>query len=275
MGLDHLVVAVDESEASREAVRAALGWAGRSGARVTVFHVAAVRAVPAMVGDMEPFREPGDSLAGIERWLDAEMARHPGARPPQLVGGLGLPSVEIPRFAEEQAASLVVLGRKQRSQAIRLVGGDTADAVARRSRVPCLFVPGPLGVPRWLLVALDGTDRGRTVLGAAQTFAAALGAEVAAVTVEPIREDEPPELASTVRAGRTLKLERELQNGPATLRTRRGDIVQEILSDVKESLPDVLVVGFHRGGPPAVIEAGSVARRLAHLAPCAVLTIPL
>jgi nucleotide-binding universal stress UspA family protein len=35
------------------------------------------------------------------------------------------------------------------------------------------------------------------------------------------------------------------------------------------------VIGCHRGGPPGILEAGSTARRLAHTAPCAVLTIPL
>ena len=38
---------------------------------------------------------------------------------------------------------------------------------------------------------------------------------------------------------------------------------------------DVLVVGYHRGGPPGIIEGGSVARRLAHMVPGALMTVPL
>ena len=53
----------------------------------------------------------------------------------------GLPGIEIGRFAEHVRADLLVLGRKQRSRGQRLLLGDTADAVARRSRIPCLFVP--------------------------------------------------------------------------------------------------------------------------------------
>jgi nucleotide-binding universal stress UspA family protein len=44
---------------------------------------------------------------------------------------------------------------------------------------------------------------------------------------------------------------------------------------VQETGADVLAIGYHRGGPPGVLEAGSTARRLAHVAPCAVLTLPL
>jgi len=37
----------------------------------------------------------------------------------------------------------------------------------------------------------------------------------------------------------------------------------------------VIIIGYRRGGPPGLIEAGSVARQVAHHAPCAVLTVPL
>jgi nucleotide-binding universal stress UspA family protein len=55
----------------------------------------------------------------------------------------------------------------------------------------------------------------------------------------------------------------------------RGPIVGSLIQEVTTFRADVLVVGNHRGGPAGVIEGGSTARRLAHEAPCAVLTIPL
>jgi nucleotide-binding universal stress UspA family protein len=60
-----------------------------------------------------------------------------------------------------------------------------------------------------------------------------------------------------------------------SIAVRRGEIVPEILAAVNEVDADLLVIGYHRGGPPGVLEAGSTARHLAHTAPCAVLTIPL
>jgi nucleotide-binding universal stress UspA family protein len=56
---------------------------------------------------------------------------------------------------------------------------------------------------------------------------------------------------------------------------RGGDTVDSIVAQVKRSGADVLVVGFHRGGPAEAVEGGSVARRLVHVAPCAVMTVPL
>jgi nucleotide-binding universal stress UspA family protein len=56
---------------------------------------------------------------------------------------------------------------------------------------------------------------------------------------------------------------------------RRGNVVEQILATVDQRRPDVLVIGCHRGGPPGIIDAGSTARRLAHTAPCAILTVPL
>jgi nucleotide-binding universal stress UspA family protein len=61
----------------------------------------------------------------------------------------------------------------------------------------------------------------------------------------------------------------------SSISIRRGEIVREILLTVGELEADLLVIGYHRGGPPGVLEAGSTARHLAHTAPCAVLTIPL
>jgi hypothetical protein len=86
---------------------------------------------------------------------------------------MGVAGIEIARFADEASADLLVLGRKQRSTAARLLVGDTADAVARRSRVPCLFVPAVLGVPTTVLVALDGSARGLAVLSATRSIALA------------------------------------------------------------------------------------------------------
>ncbi|HEU5303564.1 MAG TPA: universal stress protein [Gemmatimonadales bacterium] len=184
--------------------------------------------------------------------------------------------------AERLAADLLVLGRKHHSPRSRLLLGDTADAVARRSRFPCLFVPPAVGDLRSLLVALDGSDRGMVVLQEACGFAREVGAEVQVVTVEHGSADEPWHLAATFPVARSSALQARVlaafrrQEIPAVaVSIRRGEIVEAVLAEQRETDSDVLVVGYHRGGPPGVLEAGSTARRLAHAAPCAVLTVPL
>ena len=51
--------------------------------------------------------------------------------------------------------------------------------------------------------------------------------------------------------------------------------MDQILAAVDDHDADALVIGYHRGGPPGLLEAGSTARRLAHTAHCPVLSIPL
>lgn len=275
MQLRHILVATDRSDVSRNALRVALTLAHRAGARVTVMTTISARVT---VPD-----ETGSALARLEQWMDPELR---GA-PPEVAVGLGvtfgIPGVEICRFADEHDVDLIVVGRKQRSQATRLLVGDTADAVARRSRTPCLFVPLGVSAPERVLVALDGSRRGLTVLRAACSFAGAVGARLDAVTVEPARPDEPPELAALVPTGRSDALRETIAElaecapaagVPEGLVVRRGPVAETLLVAIEETAADALVLGFHRGGPPGVLEAGSIARRLTHSAACAVLTVP-
>lgn len=267
MRLQHIVAAADETEVSRNAIRTALAWAHRASARLTILSVSSRKALA--TGDGQP-----SAVTTIERWLGHEVAGS-NAAAPRIAEASGVPSIEIARFAEESAADLLVLGRKQRSAVARRLLGDTADAVARRSRVPCLFVPGPDEVPDRLLVALDATERGLTVFYGACRLAEALDVRLDLVTVERALADEPAHLARDVRDGRTENLARALCGAANALRVRRGDVVTEILHEVDARHARVLVIGYHRGGPPGFVEAGSVARQLSHSAPCAVLTIPL
>jgi nucleotide-binding universal stress UspA family protein len=276
--LKHIVVAADETDASRCAITTALRWAARADGRGTIVTVGEPRALPAHAtaggpAARDPDRPP--ALESIQRWLLSELVQEPTWRAPEHVAAIGVPGIEIARFAEEASADLLVLGRKQRSAAARLLVGDTADAAARRSRVPCLFVPAPLGLPTTVLVALDGTARGLAVLRATQGMAQALDAGLELITVEPARADEPLELAGALPDARSANLRRMLNGDGDALRVRRGDVVAEILREVTATEAQVLAVGYHRGGPAGVLDVGSVARRLIHSAPRAVLTIPL
>jgi len=276
--LQHIVVAADETAASREAIRTALRWATPAGARVTIISVSEPGTIPALAGAgafSAPDQPSSPALDSIQRWLLPELAREPAWPVPETAMAVGIPSIEIARFADEASADLLVIGRKQRSAAARLLVGDTADAVARRSRVPCLFVPTPIDVPITILTALDGSTRCLNVLAATRSIANALCASLELVTVEPMRQNEPHELAPSLPTARTVNLRCMLDEEGDALRVRRGEVVTEILHEISATEAQVLAVGYHRGGPPGVLELGSVARRLAHSAPCAVLTIPL
>jgi nucleotide-binding universal stress UspA family protein len=268
-------VATDESDAGRQAVRAGLDLAGRAGAKVTVMRVVSLPATPligAMAGGVEnaELDAAGTALERLQRWLSADVLPAGDDLPVALGIAFGVPGIEICRFAEQRDADLLVLGRKQRSPLARLLLGDTADAVVRRSRVPCLFVqPGSRPI-REILVALDGTERGMRVLAGARAVADAVRAHARVVTVE---EEEPSEaLAPAPPRARSLELERRVEG---SVGIRRGPIVKEILAEVVERAPDMLAIGYHLGGPPGIIEGSSIARQLIHTAPVSVLAIPL
>jgi nucleotide-binding universal stress UspA family protein len=289
MLLQHIVAAADESDAGRQAARTAVELASLCSARVTILRVVAVEAVPRFAGVAEGTgmiagpMSPDDcpEVDRLRRWLEADVLNGE-TEWVELGVAYGIPGIEICRFAEDRKADLVVLGRKRHSQMVRLLLGDTADAVARRSRFPCLFVPPGSGNPQKVLVTLDGSDRGISVLNQACDFARCTGADIQVVTVERQPADDPVSVIPSIPGARSSLLQvrvREVltrEGLPDTpLAIRQGDIVEQILRVARETESDMIVVGYHRGGPPGILEAGSTARRLAHAAPCAVLTIPL
>ncbi|HET7468634.1 MAG TPA: universal stress protein [Gemmatimonadales bacterium] len=283
MTLQRIVVAADESDAGRWAVRAALDLAAGTGAEVALLRTVGVLSRPALAGARgvaiadEPLATEVE-VERLSRWLAPELAGANAGVKVSLAITCGVPSIEICRYAEEMRADLVVLGRKLRSAKTRLLIGDTGDAVARRSSVPCLFVPPGSGSMRRILAALDGTDWGLTVMVTAHRMAAAAGAELRTVTVEPPASGESgapaPPLARTALLQQRVRGMLGRDPG-ARLSVRRGATVEQVLAAIDEAGADTLAVGYHRGGPSGIIEAGSTGRRLLHAAPGAVLTIPL
>jgi nucleotide-binding universal stress UspA family protein len=287
MDLRHILAGADETSAGRDAVACAIALAKRASARVTVLRAVMTTSLPARAGATTtggwPTSEADASeIVRLQRWLAADVLALDDTPPVSFDVGFGVPGIEICRYAEQGAVDLIVIGRKNRSQTARLLVGDTADAVARRSRLPCLFVPHRDGDIRRLLVALDGTERGMAVLRQACDFARSIGATLRILTVERAPADEPVYLASSVPVARTASLEvkaRELvkESGLSldAFQVSRGEVVSCVLAALEEGGTEALVIGCHRGGPPGILEAGSNSRRLLHTAPCAVMTIPL
>lgn len=279
MHLHHVLAAADESDEGRTAIRAASTLAAQTGAHVSFLTV------------VEGNAEDGNALRILRAAAERQLCRLAPRPEADFAVACGLPSVEITRFSERHAVDLVVAGRKLRPQHQRLLMGDTTDALVRRSRIPCLLVRrGYSGFLR-TLAALDGTERGLTVLQAALELVRLAGGQLRAITVESAADEreDPPWIPS----GRTELLSHNVAElwrasglspepwdassggGRSPLMIQRGLIVEKILAEVARSGADVLALGCHRGGPAGIVEGGSVSRRLLHLAPCAVVTVPL
>jgi nucleotide-binding universal stress UspA family protein len=285
MNLQHILAAADDSEAGRQAVRCAIDLAGRAQARVSVMRALPVGAMAVAAGTTDGYDFAGaeiesPAIQDLRRWIGSAVRAQCEPPPVELSIVSGVPGIVIGRLAELREADLLVLGRKQRSQLARVLLGDTADLVARQSRIPCLFVPANTGPLRRMLVAVDGSEQGMAVLIEACSFARAIGTTLRVLTVEAGQADQP----SAITAARNGRLDSQVRTvlsrqGMAvavpSVEVRRGAIVQQILATVDAGGLDVLAIGYHRGGLPGVIEAGSTARHLSHAASCAVLTIPL
>jgi len=278
MELRHVVAATDQSAAGHHAVLVAARLAEHAGARLTVLQVRpALAPSGAPPGETTTDAEHQTLLRDLSRSLEAELVRLASHTKPAFTVMSGVPGIEIPRYAEEHGGDLLVLGRERRTQRQRMFLGDTADAVARRSRVPCLFVGVDSDELGPMLVCVDGTERSLEVYQTAMDFSRAAGIGATAVTVEPVWLNEPEHLAATLPASRTLRLNRTLDRGPnpSDLRIRRGHVLSELLAEAVDTGARLMALGYRRGGPPGIVEGGSVARGLLHSALCAVLTVPL
>ena len=143
-----IVVAVDFSDGSREAVARALAMA-KGHSRVTVVHV--VRGVPPGFGSRRlSHRMEAEYHSHLVRdaWrrmretipADAATSRRVHAR---VV--TGDPVTEISRVASETDADLILLGVTARGAIGRLVFGSTAARVIRTAGRPVLAIPQPVG----------------------------------------------------------------------------------------------------------------------------------
>jgi nucleotide-binding universal stress UspA family protein len=277
MELRHVVAATDQSAAGHHAVLVAARLAERAGARLTVLSVRPVSQGAAAPRTALADPEHQTLLRDLSRGLEAELSRQAPKTTPAFTVLSGVPGIEIPRYAEEHAGDLLVLGRQQRTQRQRMFLGDTADAVARRSQVPCLFVGPDSDELGPMLMCLDTTERSLAVFQAGSDFARSAGIPIRTVTVEPVWLNEPEDLAAALPASRTLRLNRTLDRGPITadLQVRRGNVLTELLAEASDTGARLMAFGYRRGGPPGIVEGGSVARGLLHSALCAVLTVPL
>jgi nucleotide-binding universal stress UspA family protein len=271
MELRHVVAATDQSAAGHHAVLVAAVLAEKAGARLTALSVKPVPPVKS------PDLEHHLLLRDLSRGLKPELTRRAPHTAVEFAVQSGVPGIEIPRYAEKHAGDLLVLGHTQRTQRQRMLLGDTADAVARRSLVPCLLVGLDDEMLGPMLVCLDATERSMTVAQVASGFARSVGIPIWAVTVEPAWLDESDVLAAALPTSRTLRLSRTLDREPVItdLRIRRGNVLAQLLAEASGREARLLAFGYHRGGPPGIVEGGSVARGLLHSAKCAVLTVPL
>ena len=183
LSIAQLLVPLDGSRLAESTLPAAMALAGRLRARVTLLHVLE-RHAPATVHGERHLTGTGEA----EAYLHGIAARFAGVG--IVVDIHAHPSPEgdvaasIVAHAAEIGAGLIVLCTHGRGGPRTWLSGSIAQRVVHQAGAPVLLVrPGPDGTgptfaPRTVLVPLDGTPEGETVLPVALALARALDATV-------------------------------------------------------------------------------------------------
>ncbi|MEN8374051.1 MAG: universal stress protein [Gemmatimonadota bacterium] len=184
-----ILLPLDGSPLAETAARPALEIARRCGARVHIVHVA-LDETP-FGWSMLPAEEGArDYLQGIADRIGVSLGREP-LLTTISTGGRGMRrraravAESLVTYAEVERVDLIVMASHRRSAVGRAIVGSVGDLMLRLSPRPVLLVGAE---PRWpeewtstppgVLVALDGSARGESVLAPAADLARGIGARL-------------------------------------------------------------------------------------------------
>ena len=291
-----ILIPVDFTAPSAEALTAGYALAQRFGARVHVLHATTLPPFvdPALAVRLATDRATTtvEALALQEgaRRLEALLAQHPAPVDIEVSHSVqfGAPLEVIQRQAS--AYDLVVLGTHGRTGFDHLFVGSVAERIIRHVDRPVLVARPPMAVSR-ILVPVDFSDCARTAYAYAMMLARRFDAELQLLhvvpslpalesaelmVVQPDRETPLMALSDYARARAFEELDRFLSSvvdgRPHAVDVRMGDPATEIIEAAQIGPTDLIVMGTHGRTEWAWVGVGSVAERVVRQAPCSVLT---
>jgi nucleotide-binding universal stress UspA family protein len=283
-----IIVGVDESERSRDAVALAERLARGSGAELVLVCAYPYDDTPgrgAHTGYREPLRE--DALAALQRAADALPQEHGLER--RAIPDIS-PARAIQDVATNQQASLIVIASSHRGSIGRVLAGTTAERLLHGAPCPVAVAPAgyadaTVGDISTIAVGYDGSAESEAALTGAVTLARSLGARLKVIEVLDVMWMGTPALMQgpgyvTQPDDLEQRAHRHLADKVATL---PGDVAAQPLVLTGEPEPllaeqsehaDLFVVGSRGYGPHRAVLLGSVSGRLARDAACPVIVVP-
>lgn len=283
-----IIVGVDESERSDDAVMLAARLARGSDAELVLVCAYPYDAVPgrgAHTGYREFLRE--DALAALDRAADTlpEAAELQRRAVPDIS-----PARAIQEIATRERASLIVIASSHRGGVGRVLAGTTAERLLHGA--PCAVAVAPAGYAKaadgaigTIAVGFDGSSESEAALAAAVTLARSLGARLQVIEVldvmwmgtpalmqGPGYVTQPDDLEERARrhvADKVAGLPGDVAAQPQVL---TGE-PEPLLAEQSENA-DLFVVGSRGYGPRRAVLLGSVSGRLVRDAACPVLVVP-
>jgi nucleotide-binding universal stress UspA family protein len=176
------------------------------------------------------------------REVQAKTGVQPGDKAVETRGevAVGHPAEEIVRYADENDIDLILMATHGHSGIRRWVMGSVADKVLRVSRVPIWLVRA--GIPeqvlydewprRTIIVPLDGSELGESVLPHVEALAKQRGVELLDVVL--LRVCEPPAISSDYPADMPLSWEEHVKQVTDHVK----QVAEQYLAGVEKRLTD-------------------------------------
>ena len=288
--MSKIIVGVDESDRSRDAVALAALLARGSDAELVLVCAYPYDDVPsraANTGYRQYLRE--DAEGALER-ATAGIGELPPLRT-RPIAELS-PAKCIQSVAAQEGASLIVIGSSGRGGVGRVCAGTTAERLLHGAPCPVAVAPngfhalepGDIGT---IAVGYDGSVEAKAALVGARSIARVRGARLRLIEVLDAAWLGTPALMSGPGPGYVLKSddteERARKYLIETASTLAGDVPTEpvvavgapeqVLADESKSA-DLVVVGSRGYGPHRAVLLGSVSGRLVRQSASPVLVVP-
>ena len=284
--MSKVIVGVDESPGSADAIALASSLAGMTGATLMLVNVFPYDPHPsrAVNADFENFMRE-DSEALLERLRSAH-----GDDTAQVKAiAETSPPRALHELAEREDAGLIVVGSTHTGRAGRVMPGSTAERLLHGSPCPVAVAPKDyahrtLGAAGIIGCGYDGTPAADGALAVAHRLAAATGARLRVIRAfHPVATLPQRGVAMGNAVYNDTLKEQAADELDAAVATLDGDprgepffavgVPAEILAEASSDL-DLLVVGSRGYGPLHAVLVGGVAGRVVREAACPVIVLP-
>ncbi len=139
--LKQILVPIDFSESSKQALNYAIAFARQFQAPLTLLHVVEFSMVGSDLGAIELSRIEADFVENATRQLDSWVEREVGSRATaQPMVRSGRPYAEIVDVAESLPTDLIIIATHGHSSLAHVVLGSTVERVVRHAPCPVLVV---------------------------------------------------------------------------------------------------------------------------------------
>lgn len=283
--IERILAAVDFTNYGEETVKAASYLSKHLKAKLTVLHIVNQAPFdghffgPASVELMNQVEEKArvELSKALQQWAGESQEI-------QVEVDMGVPYVDILRYAKNQKSQFLVLGTHGRGGFERLLLGSVAETVVQKSEVPVWVVKGKFQAPKKILILTDFSAASRAGFALGLFLAKLFGSTVHLLHVYEfpylppysmidvteyelkIKEMRKEELGKWADEARISKLE-------VNAALKEGSISEQVQKYVLDEKMDLLVMSTHGETGLFYKHLGSVAHYLIRHLPCSAITV--